>query len=180
MNKHEHFIGIVGRYAQLPSAGNIHGLESYFRAIGVSPKFSAYEFVKVRRPQHLSTELRLVLPKHDGLETILLPDSSWWPRIGALALLASRMRIHTGPIVPFHTWRPESYNEAVGGSTQSDHLGAYATDFDFATKNDRIIAYKHVIEPLLDTELFEMSVGVGTKRIHVGLFAGRGQREWGY
>ena len=151
------------------------GFAHYLEDLGIA-HFSAAEFTRVRYPQWAPTP-------------ILLPKRDWWPRAGALALVLELCRTACGnrPIAIAHWWRPFDYNRMVtrtkskpDGTKHSDHIGAYAVDADFESVAAKNAALAKVIQPMYSTGLFEMSIGEGTRRLHIGLYAGRGQRRWKY
>jgi hypothetical protein len=172
-DRHEIFVELVsGRYPDMGIYPNeMAGLQQYLDDLGVR-KFTAKELARCKYPEKYADDL--VGGKY------LLPQPDWWPRAGAAALVLDRCRENTAAIRIAHWWRPVSYNRAVGGESGSDHITACAVDADFESPRDLKVAMARVIDPMFDTGLFEMSIGTGRTRLHLGMFAGRGQRRWTY
>lgn len=145
------------------------GYQAYLSATGIS-YVSAKEMCT---PHHLDIASEL------GYEAFV-PKHEWWDRGAALASLFDYLRKDLGkPIVVRNWWRPEDYNEKVGGAKASDHIGAYAFDMDFKTQDDR----RHVealLEGLYNDLELKMSLGLGGYTIHLGLLSERGNRRWYY
>jgi uncharacterized protein YcbK (DUF882 family) len=64
-------------------------------------------------------------PRHDE------PPRELWPNLVAVAVLAQRVRdLYGGPLSVSSAWRPDWYNEAVGGASRSQHRNAAAVDLN--------------------------------------------------
>jgi hypothetical protein len=128
--------------------------------------------------------------------TILLPERDQWEKAAALGLFTDVLTELVGePIFVRNWWRPDCYNEAVGGAAGGDHPPADAFDLDFASEESRALAQSFLcdvywnedIVPLenvdpssgLDPRL-NMSVGLGGITIHLGVLSEDGRRFWYY
>lgn len=113
--------------------------------------------------------------------TSLTPPRLSWPVVAALALVIDRCRnAARGPVIIKWAWRPPEVNRLAGGAPESDHLMACAADVVFASVLAKQRALNQVLEPLYRLNLWDISLGVGWKTVHVGLFSEKGHRRWTY
>jgi hypothetical protein len=179
----EHFGGTV--VDAMAYSDDLAGFQQYLDDVGVQ-YFSANEITTPNNP----TAAQMC-----GYD-ILLPDPSWWEKIGALALLADELRALVGePVFMRNWWRPPCYNELVGGAAGGDHPDADAVDLDFLSAGSRALAQGYLCEQYwaqdivppeaiapgsdLDPRL-NLSVGMGGATLHVGLLSVNGRRFWFY
>lgn len=113
---------------------------------------------------------------------MLIPKPEDYHKGVALALLADRLReVVKGPIKMRNWYRPSTppYNAMVGGASESDHVTACAVDLDFQGRFARSKAESYLLS-LYDKKLFDLSLGLGARSIHVGMYSPKGQRKWTY
>lgn len=88
-----------------------------FRSNGADPtQFSPRELTKLRKAQGMPSAI---------------PERSAWPTMARLVrqeLMPARRAV--GPIRVLNGYRPEDYNEAVGGAENSHHLDGSAADIE--------------------------------------------------
>jgi hypothetical protein len=182
MNEHESFVRMVsGKLLRtpipMPDGTPLWSLQAYLRKIGVR-YFSAHELVEPCYRDRLDAQemARTSLEK-----TLLIPDWAWWPRLGALGLVADMARYEVGrPVYARHVWRPLIYNRRCGGAPMSDHLSCTGIDLDFQDVKAARRALLRVLGPMHNLGIFGMSLGVGAQKLHVGLWSPRGHRYWFY
>jgi hypothetical protein len=128
----------------------------------------------------------MTVPHHRDIAADLgyssfLPRHDWYPRAAGLALVADRCRrAARGPVWCRNWWRPDAYNARVSSSgPRSDHPHACALDLDYQDK-DACQRGRAVLEGLDDTDLLKMSLGLGSRTTHVGMFSPLGPRSWRY
>jgi hypothetical protein len=149
---------------------SVEGFDTYLKALGVR-YFSGREMVTPRWPD-LAARLGYAafLPRHE-----------WFPRGAALALVADKCRrAAAGPVSCRNWWRPEAYDSQVAsGNPLGDHPHACAVDLDYRDEGacQRAIA---TLEKLDDSGLLRMSLGLGKRTTHVGMFSPLGPRRWTY
>lgn len=148
-------------------------LDDYLKAVGVR-HFSGRELGRPRDAD-LAREL--------GFEDFV-PPPDWWPRLAALALQAERLRAYVGgPILVTNAWRPEPYNDRVGGASGSDHIEACALDLRLPTEAAWVKACPWLLEEYKRPEL-SMSLGLGfnpaRRFVHLGMCSLGGNRRWRY
>ena len=122
-----------------------------------------------------------------GSENIAIVDgdaamTSWdFERFAAIwALLLPFRREDGRPLSVINWFRPDSYNAhpRVDGAKRSDHLTADAIDVGIRDASHRKALAKHLAQYRKDEEL-QLSLGVYTTRIHVGIRSPAGARVWG-
>ncbi len=161
------------------------GFQQYLDAVGVT-HFAAWEYVIPNNP---------TVAAGCGY-TILLPDRSWWRKGAALGLLADQLRaLVNEPVNLRNWWRPDCYNNGVGGAPGGDHPDADALDLDFASERSRADAQRYLCDEYWLQDIvapeeiapgsnlnprLNMSVGLGAITIHVGLLSSNGRRFWKY
>lgn len=143
-------------------------LQDYLAANGVV-HFSAHEITKPNHPDKAAK---------CGYKSFL-PPKHWWPKGLFLCLVADKCRaLAGGPVKCRNWWRPLCYNRLVSKSgRKGDHPWACAFDLDFKTRRAKRKALKW-LNALYATGLFEMSLGVYSKSLHVGFFSPSRQRRW--
>lgn len=159
------------------------GFQDYLDQVGVV-FFSAREYVTPHNP---------AVAARCGFDE-LLPERGWWRRGAVLGLMADELRdLVDEPVYLRNWWRPDCYNEGVGGAAGGDHPDADAVDLDFRSSRSRADAQRylcelywsqdlledHEIEPDVDARL-NLSVGLGGQTIHLGVLSQRGRRYWKY
>ncbi len=115
--------------------------------------------------------------------TQFLPPHTWWPFGAALALLAAILRDEVGEAITMRNWwRPRSYNDdkQVGGKPDSEHIGGYAVDLDYASASARELAEIYLRDLRVQEPWLELSLGLGNLSTHVGLFSPKRSRIWHY
>lgn len=152
----------------------LSGLEAYMAAAGIK-YFSAPEAV---RP-------------HQQWPSLLIPPQCAWIALAVLGAIADHMRELAGrPVKLRNWWRPEDYNElAAKGAPYTDHLWAVAFDLDFTGPWWKAVFARRKAQRWLTKKsgiaLRFISLGVGWRTLHVGLFAPRTlvkgrHRRWKY
>lgn len=164
---------------------DIDGLQLYLDAVGV---------------QHV-TAPDLVEPYNEAAAEmcgfdLLLPDQGEWEKAAALSLFTDVLTELVGePIFMRNWWRPDCYNEAVGGAPGGDHPDADAVDLDFASPTQRAVAQQFLCDTYWNADIvtpdqilpgsnldprLNLSVGLGGVTIHLGVLSGGGRRFWYY
>ncbi len=164
---------------------DIDGLQLYLDAVGV---------------QHVSAP-DLVEPYNADAAAmcgfdLLLPEQDQWEKGAALALFTDALTELVGePIFLRNWWRPDCYNEAVGGAAGGDHPDADAVDLDFSSASSRALAQQFLCETYWEMDIvapeqilpgsdldprLNMSVGLGGVTIHLGVLSAGGRRFWYY
>jgi hypothetical protein len=164
---------------------DIDGLQLYLDEVGV---------------QHV-TAPDLVEPYNEDAAAmcgfdLLLPPQSEWEKAAALSLFTDVLTELVGePIFMRNWWRPDCYNEAVGGAPGGDHPDADAVDLDFSSPTTRAIAQQFLCETYWNADIvtpdqilpgsdldprLAMSVGLGGVTIHLGVLSAGGRRFWYY
>jgi hypothetical protein len=144
------------------------GLESFLGKVGIK-YFGPREAVKMGYPW---------------------PPQCCWVGLAVLLLIADHMRGLTGlPIRLRHWYRSEKFNRERKGAPYSDHLWAVAVDLDFTGKWWTAVFARRKAQRWLTRKapilLRNISLGVGWRTLHVGLFAPRTlekgrHRRWKY
>lgn len=168
MNKWEAAVLVLSG-APSPSLFNVSSLNDYLKKLGI--KYTTAK--EMTRPWQKSVAEGLGYESFD-------PPTSWYPKYGFLALIFDKCRAAAGgPCIIRNVWRPQEYNDAVGGAPNSDHIFAHAMDIDYATSEAREKAVKEVLDPLYYSPLhLDMSIGSGNRTTHVGFFTRH--RRWSY
>lgn len=151
---------------------SLEGLDQFLKDLGI--KFTNAK--ELCTPNHPDKALKA------GFENFL-PPKEWWLRVGVICLAFDQIRLHVGqPIKIRNMWRPPAYNAVVGGADGSDHVDSHAIDMDFRSSEDRKKAEKFIKENYYnkDKEIFECSIGLGNKTIHIGFLSENGRRKWKY
>lgn len=164
---------------------DIDGLQLYLDAVGV---------------QHVSAP-DLVEPYNADVAAmcgfdLLLPEQDQWEKGAALALFTDVLTELVGePIFLRNWWRPDCYNEGVGGAPGGDHPDADAVDLDFSSASSRALAQQFLCETYWEMDIvapeqilpgsdldprLNMSVGLGGVTIHLGVLSAGGRRFWYY
>lgn len=149
----------------------VSSLQDYFNYAGIR-WFTAKEFTTPHHPD---------IAAHLGIVN-LLPKQEYWHKAVALAALADRLRtLIVSPIMVRNWWRPETppYNRLVGGAPSSDHIEADAIDMDFKDRLTRGKAERYLLS-LYNKNLFDLSLGLGARTIHMGIYSFKGRRQWKY
>lgn len=177
--KFGHALGLLGSRGSLEpewqidtfsSSQRLDAFEDYLAACGVH-YFPGREVAAAHKP-FIANAL--------GYGPWLLPHVRLWSRAAVLGLLADQLRRAAGAAVRCRNWwRPHDYNLRVGGAAASDHVDACAFDLDFGSRLQRGRAQK-VVEHYYSVGMFDMSLGVGARTIHVGVFSPGGHRRWKY
>ena len=120
----------------------------------------------------------------------LTPPKSCWYRTLTLALLAEKITKETGVNLEITShYRSSCYNQSVGGSKKSDHIGAKAIDFSVSNESDRHQVEQYICAELWKENLFQedsskqlnnISVGLGHTFMHLGVASIHGRRHWLY
>jgi hypothetical protein len=179
----EHFGGTAANAFDYDD--DVMGFQAYLDDVGVQ-YFSANEIVTPNSPSAAAQCGYM----------ILLPTRGEWEKIGALALMADQLRALVGePVLMRNWWRPDCYNELVGGAAGGDHPDADAVDLDFQSATSRAAAQQYLcnnywaedivpaedIAPGSDLDpRLNMSVGLGGVTIHLGVLSANGRRFWKY
>jgi len=151
---------------------DLRGLRYYLEVAGPFPNFTADELT---RPHHARLAANL------GLGERLLAPRKWWPRYAALLSIAQHLRNTLGsPITIRNAWRPQAYNDAVGGSQLSDHLWCLALDLDYKSMDHRREAEEWLKELHRTDPWLRLSLGLGARTTHVGILSAKGARTWKY
>ena len=146
------------------------GLDSYLQACGAVANFKATEVVKPNYPW---------------------PSQATWPGALVLTMIGEKFRAFNGghPVFSRHWYRSPMLNAQRGGAPQSDHLWACAMDFDFYNLwIPAVRARRRAQRWLLEESGIPrnvISLGVGWRMLHVGLYAPRTlalgkHRRWKY
>lgn len=154
---------------------SVDGLTGYLRALGC-PHFSGPEIADP--PKRWAELARRVLRERGG--SLLL--ARWaWPRTGSIVCPLERCRVLIRePIDVAWHWRPAELNASVGGAAGSDHVEATAIDVDFRSARGMSVSLARVLEPMYRSGLLRLSMGIGRRRLHLGVLSSRGQRRWSY
>jgi len=132
------------------------GLDAYLQTAGGITHFPAREVVKHSYPW---------------------PPQLCWPGALVHCLLAEKMRPFNGgrPLNLRHWYRSWSFNLVRRGAPRSDHLWACAVDLDFVGLWALAVAARRRAQRWLlkesGIEQKVISLGVGWRTLHVGLFA---------
>lgn len=120
----------------------------------------------------------------------LTPPKSCWYRTLALGLLAEKISKDTGVQLELTShYRSTCYNEKVGGSKKSDHIGAKAIDFSVEDEQQRHRIEQYICNEIWKENLFKessteklnnVSIGLGHTFMHIGLDSIHGRRHWVY
>jgi hypothetical protein len=132
--------------------------ENFFTSLNIK-HFSASEFL-FRGRQHAEVN-------HQGYGLNSFPEKALWPNIAATAKALDRFRADCGkPIVLTSGFRSKAYNDAVNGSTNSQHLNFAAVDFE--VKSDKPVAHwLDRLRALRADGLFAGAVGIHGSAIHL-------------
>jgi len=110
----------------------------------------------------------------------IIPPRERWSTGPLLFWWAQELRDEVGEPVHLRWWyRDEELNKRVGGASGSDHLSASAVDLDFRSRRS-LEAARMVLEPVYESGLFNISLGVGDRTIHLGFYSANGHRRWWY
>ncbi len=144
------------------------GLNKFLKDIGVK-NFKAKEIVASSNPSSL---------KACGLKD-LLPPKHCWLRTASLLLMAEQIRKDLGEkIVVSSHYRPQCYNDLIGGASKSDHILAKAIDLVPIDRKNKSNKYRRefiqrVQDYVCDTFWFDpdlrLSAGFGEKQLHIGI-----------
>lgn len=161
------------------------GFQEYLNAVGVT-YFDAQEIITPNHPEIAASCGYM----------ILLPTREHWQKIGALALFADQLRELVGePVWMRNWWRPDCYNEAVGGAAGGDHPDADAVDLDFLSASSRAAAQEFLCRVYWQQDIvapeqmapdsdfdprLNLSVGLGEATLHLGVLSQNGRRYWTY
>jgi hypothetical protein len=151
---------------------DLPGLRYYLDCVGPFRNFSVDE---ITRPHHAELAASL------GFGDRLMAPRAWWPRYAALLAISQELRDELGsPVKVRNAFRPETYNDSVGGAPLSDHRDALAFDLDFRSPKVRLRA-EEVLRALRASDPWlRLSLGLGNKSIHVGILTNKGERTWKY
>lgn len=145
---------------------------SYLDRCGVGKYFDVKELIV---PNHPSKA------KEMGYD-LFVPPWIVWPQAAGLLFIADKIREHIGsPVKIYNHWRPWEYQKwAAKSGRESDHPNGCAFDLEFKgpemrEKASRFFAGVHKSNPLL-----ECSVGLGYKKMHIGIISPRRARQWTY
>lgn len=132
---------------------------------------------------HFTAEEITYLPKSKR-EKNIVPQGELFQNMVNVAYLAERIRVALGaPLAVSSGYRPEWYNTAVGGASNSAHLRAAALDLNAQSSNDAL-RLKSIAESMWRNEEARFA-GLGfyknvPRRIHVDVThpGGKGHRRW--
>jgi hypothetical protein len=111
------------------------------------------------------------------------PPAHTWGVVSLLMWLADQMREQAKtPITLRNLWRPQSYNEMVAKSgIESDHPNACGMDLGFQGSQACDRARDWLAEWVTTTDnAAQLSVGLGSSTMHVGVLSPKGTRHWTY
>lgn len=163
----------------------VNGLQEYLTDSNLTQFFNAKEMV---RPNKES------VARGCGHKN-LLPSRCRWKSAIAQGLLAVKLRsvINEGEktksgISIRNWWRPNCYNQKVGGAKSSDHIQARGFDLDFKTPTQRAKAQSYICSLYKDEGSLSIQVGIGCQTLHVGIgspkrlnrYPSDGSRFWKY
>jgi len=110
----------------------------------------------------------------------LVPPTYLWPWVGLVLRVSDIVRESVGRSVRLRNlWRPTDYNAAVRGSAKGDHPDACGADLDFSSSEDQRVA-EGVLRSLYPLNDLQLSVGLGSRSLHVGVLSHRKRRRWFY
>jgi hypothetical protein len=150
---------------------------NYLRLAGVR-NTNATELFTPRKPD-LAKELGY---ESNLKETFLdyLP-LSWYSRMILVCWVFQQLRDHLGePISIYNSYRPPTYNKAVGGAPASDHIFCSAIDMSFRNSDSRRKAESFLKDFRRKNPSLNISLGFGNTMIHLGVLSPRGSRTWFY
>ncbi len=158
-----------GRVVPVPAAPSprLALLDRFLRDSGVT-RWSAEELTRPSSPRAAAAA---------GFDR-LIPPLIWWHRFAAMALAAQGLdyRAPNGTQIR-NLYRPEPYNTAIGGASESYHVTAGAIDVDFVSRRDREAAELWIRRVYCKQRWLKMGLGVGRKTIHLD-FLGDRSRPW--
>ncbi len=157
---------------RMPSVDAYPSFWSYVRACRPGAWFKYAEVVAPHRKQKA---------KRAG-HTTLVPPRHLWMWATLVIRLANLIRKEIGtPVKMRNLYRPMSYNAMVATSgIKSDHPNACGADLDFKTIGDRRKAEGFLRGLMFARPDFNISMGIGSRTLHVGIHTPRGSRIWAY
>jgi hypothetical protein len=165
---------LTGRDLEEPFAYDhtLGGFNRYLKAHGTGRFFKAREICTPRDKRKA---------KRAGY-TLLLPPRHAWPWAMLVVAVADGMRRIVGTSVTMRNlWRPHSYNQQVAKSgIRSDHPNACGADLDFQSVNHRRKAEGYARGLHCAIPELEISLGMGSTVLHVGVMSPQGSRHWFY
>jgi hypothetical protein len=113
--------------------------------------------------------------------THLVPPRVWWPRAVLIGLVADHLASQVGPVEVSDYYRPEDFNEEVGGTSGSKHIQALAADLDLSSTEAKERAFA-IMEAMQDNvPQLRIGLGVGRRRrLHVDLLSDRSRASTWY
>ncbi|WP_164848224.1 D-Ala-D-Ala carboxypeptidase family metallohydrolase [Halobacteriovorax sp. HLS] len=169
--------------------GQINELSSYDQdAIGLQKFLSDSGLTSLNAQDFARAGTQSTMKSCDLID--LTPPKSCWYRTLALGLLSEKISEETGVQIELTShYRSTCYNEKVGGSKKSDHIGAKAIDFSVKNEAERHRVEQYICNEIWKENLFKqssegqlnnISIGLGHTFMHIGLDSVHGRRHWIY